>query len=61
MTIEDYCHSPVSNLLKPFISEILAINYNDKPDYGKLQFTLVNILLSRNILPKMNLLDIENP
>jgi serine/threonine protein kinase len=33
LTIDDYCHSPGSRILKPFISEVWALKYEEKPDY----------------------------
>jgi hypothetical protein len=58
LAIEDYCHSPDSKLLKPFIEEVWGLQYEEKPNYGKLKFLLVNILLNNDDLPKMNLLEV---
>ena len=55
LTIEDYCHSPDSRLFRPFISEVWGLQYEEKPDYEKLKFTLVGILLGNDILPTGNL------
>jgi hypothetical protein len=56
LTIDEYCHSPDSKLLRPFIEEVWGLQYEEKPNYGKLKFLLVNILLSSDDVPKMNLL-----
>ena len=50
-TIDEYCHSPGGKRLKPFFSEVWGLCYEEKPDYDKLKFLLVNILLENNDLP----------
>ena len=61
LTIDDYCCSPESKLLKPYITEVWGLNYEEKPDYGTLKFMLVNILLNNDVLPNINLLKEEDP
>ena len=35
MTVDEYCHTEETQLLKPFFSEIWALKYDEEPDYIK--------------------------
>lgn len=37
------------------MTEVWGLKYEEEPNYDKLKFLLVNMLLSKNVVPKMNL------
>ena len=59
MTIDDLCLTSDLDILKPFIAEVWQLKYSEEPNYNKLKFMLVSILLDKNVVPIMNLLDIK--
>jgi hypothetical protein len=44
-----------------FITEVWQLGYQEEPDYNKLKFMLTKILIDKGDVPKMNLLDEEQP
>ena len=60
LTLDDYCHSPKSRVLRPFMDEVWKLEYEEEPNYDKLKFLLANILLQQNVVPKNNLVDLES-
>lgn len=60
LTLDDYCHSPKSRELRPFMDEVWKLEYEEEPNYDKLKFLLANILLQQNVVPKNNLVDLES-
>ena len=40
----------------PFLKEVWGLKYDEKPNYNKLKFMLVSILLDLNEVPQMNLI-----
>ena len=61
LTIKDYCYSPDSKLLKPFISEVMNLEYEEKPNYNKLKFLLVKILIDQDFFPRINQNPLDDP
>ena len=48
MTIDDYCNSSDAKLLRPFITEVWGLSYEEEPNYDKLKFLLSKILLDQD-------------
>ena len=51
MTMNEFCYLPDTQLLKPFLSEIWALEYEEEPNYNKLKLMLVKILLGKGVVP----------
>ena len=51
LTPELLCESPESKILRPFIEDIFQLNFDETPDYNKLQFLLVKKILDLNETP----------
>ena len=51
MTIDDLCLTSDLEILRPFITEVWDIEYTEEPNYNKLKFMLVSILLENNVVP----------
>lgn len=45
------CQSDETIRLKPFVQDIFQLGYEDTPNYEKLRFYLLKILLEQNISP----------
>ena len=44
-SVEEHCGSPKTKKFLPFLKEVWGLNYDEKPNYNKLKFMLVSILL----------------
>jgi len=51
LTPEKICDSEEGQRLLPFVKEVFSLQFEDKPDYDKLRFYLVKILLDINEAP----------
>lgn len=51
MPLKTLCGSPAAKKLLPFMEGIFALEFEDKPDYSKLRFLLVKILLDKDDVP----------
>jgi serine/threonine protein kinase len=51
MTPEDICPSAESRELVPFIQEVYSLGFSEEPNYSKLNFLLVKILMNANVVP----------
>jgi hypothetical protein len=51
MTIDDLCLTSDLEILKPFIAEVWELKYSEEPNYNKLKFMLVSILVENNAVP----------
>jgi hypothetical protein len=51
MTPKDICPSPESRELLPFVEEIYNLRFDEEPNYNKLSFLLVKILMNSNQVP----------
>lgn len=57
LTPDDLCCTEESKGLIPFIEEVEKLKFEEKPDYNKLHFYLVKILLCDNTLPREHVLN----
>ena len=56
LTPETLCCRDNLKPLIPFITEVNNLSFDEQPDYNKLKFMLVKILLDQDELPKRDLI-----
>lgn len=59
MTPEKLCDSYILRDLLPFVQEIHDLSFSEKPDYNRLNFILVKILLDLDEIPTKNVLEVK--
>ena len=50
-TAEKYCSNPTLMFIRPYLEEVLSMQYEEEPNYGKLKFLLTKSLLEKNLVP----------
>jgi hypothetical protein len=51
MRPKDICPSFESQQMLPFIQEIYSLRFDEEPNYSKLNFLLVKVLMNHNLVP----------
>jgi casein kinase 1 len=51
MRPKDICPSFESQQILPFIQEIYSLRFDEEPNYNKLNFLLVKVLMNHNLVP----------
>ena len=44
MTVNKLCASPIAKMLGEFINQVYRIEFEEKPNYAKLRYTLLELI-----------------